>query len=302
MPKPQLTPTAFTRYYDDVSRTSIISDAETEKTLLYLYKVKHSQEARRLLVESLARYAVKIAKKFARGDYDLMMDLIAAGNEGIMVALDHYDLERTTRLITYATPWILLHVRTEAQKSPLVTIPAWHRRTSVKIKDAQRVIQAEKGRPATSHEIRRKVQIPTSRVERIMREDYSYISADAPPLNEKSHGLQLADCQHETGEDCAQRRELTALVKESLSVLSREERLVVCAYFGIGRRTTKKFSNIAEQLGVSRQRVQQIRHTALAKLKKKLLLLLGQDDKAEVENRNGTGGKFLLTSVFGLDD
>src|SRR5258708_7954830 len=122
---------SLARYYVEVGRTNPINDAEEERKLIQRWQKNKDQTAREILVKSNLRFVVKMARKRTRNP-EKLEDLIAAGNIGLLEAIDRYDLGRRPmpRLLTYAGSWInkemldndyatssVVHIPTHRQKA-----------------------------------------------------------------------------------------------------------------------------------------------------------------------------------------
>ncbi len=128
---PQVLNRSVTLYYDEIGRTTPVSDPDEERRLILRWQKHKDAKARDILLKGHLRFVVKLARKRTK-DHDRLQDLIAAGNLGLVKALDKYDLTRRppTRFLTYAGWWIqkemldndyatstLVHVPTHRQKA-----------------------------------------------------------------------------------------------------------------------------------------------------------------------------------------
>ena len=125
----------YNNYYKEVGRTRPL-DSGTERKLFILYRRRGNLKARDMLISNCLRFVVKLARRFTQ-DTNAVKELIAAGNEGVMLALSRYDLKRNTRFLSYATYWILLCMRNELHNRPLVRMPFWRQKAVRKIRQAQ---------------------------------------------------------------------------------------------------------------------------------------------------------------------
>ena len=120
-----------TLYFTDIAKTTPISDLSEERRLIQQWQRRKDVRARDTLVSAHLRFVVTLARKRSR-DPDRLSDLIAAGNLGLLKAVDKYDLGRrpAPRFLTYAGWWIqkeiadedyatssLVHVPTHRQKA-----------------------------------------------------------------------------------------------------------------------------------------------------------------------------------------
>jgi len=113
-------------YYADLAKTHPVSPDE-ERRLISRWKRHKDIRARNALIRSHLRFVVVMARRYNR-DPDRLPDLIAAGNLGLLKALDRFDLSRRTRFLTYAGMWIQAEIlKEEYDASTLVYVPT-HRK------------------------------------------------------------------------------------------------------------------------------------------------------------------------------
>ena len=253
------------RYFVEVSRAKMPANASEERALFERYHEHGDTEARRLLVEGGLRFVIKTARQYYRGDPEFLRNLIAAGNVGLMVAVDRYkpwvircprceknnyvaspkhqrcqacnralrhtDAQRyTTRFLTYAAWWITESIRTTLYDASLVHIPPY------KQKEHHRARQAGK------------------------EAGFTYVSYEETS--------DIAD-QTVDGEHYLVERHARRLLHNLLQSLKDRHAYVVIAYFGL-REDRKTLREIAEKLGVCPERVRQIKEDALTELRQRL--------------------------------
>ncbi len=121
-----LAPTdSLTRYYKEVEVTSMLS-AEEERKLIAKYKESNCPRSRDLIIKGALRYVIAEARKHPKSyqDRSTLEDLIAAGNIGLIRALNKFDINAGTRFLTYASWWVRHEMREESRRIGLVHIPA----------------------------------------------------------------------------------------------------------------------------------------------------------------------------------
>jgi len=116
---------ALTRYYREVEGTSMLS-AERERELICIYQEKQCPRARDLIIKGALRYVIAEARKHPRSfsERTILEDLIAAGNIGLIRALNKFDISAGTRFLTYASWWVRHEIREESRRLGLVHVPA----------------------------------------------------------------------------------------------------------------------------------------------------------------------------------
>jgi RNA polymerase sigma factor (sigma-70 family) len=135
-----------TLYFSDIAKTIPIRDAKVERKLIRRWQRHKDLSARDELVQSHLRFVVTLARKRSR-DPDRLPDLIAAGNMGLIKAVDKYDLRRkpATRFLTYAGWWIAKEIADEDYTtSSLVHVPIYrHKAQRRQAKLYQKALQSE---------------------------------------------------------------------------------------------------------------------------------------------------------------
>ena len=116
---------ALALYFKSVETTRMLSAPEV-RSLVVRYTETKDPTARDLILKGALRYVIAEARKNPRSyaDYTVMEDLIAAGNVGLLRALDKFDINAGTRFLTYASWWVRHEIREESRRLGLVRIPA----------------------------------------------------------------------------------------------------------------------------------------------------------------------------------
>ncbi len=188
-------------------------------------------EARARLVSGAVRYVAKVARdylKHARGERhgeDLLLALVSAGNLGLLVAVDRFDVSRGTRFLTYAAWWIREKILEELDAMGSVRIPAYY----------QKALRS-KWRDGTSKE----TEFPGAVIE------------DAAALEDKPDGVDLLDAPIS-----ADAQHYVRTVLSELRIPARE-RYAVCLLAGV-REEPKTLRQVATRIGVSPEAVRDIR-------------------------------------------
>jgi len=242
----------FSRYYNEVGRTEII-DAETEKVLFARYKEKNDIGARDKLIENCLRFVVKLASRYT-DDIDTLKDFISAGNVGLLLAIDRFDPERNTRFLSFATYWILLGIRNELHNAGLVSMPLWYQKLVRKINRLRAQVVAKTGEEPTDKQLCTHLQIRKAQLQNLRVDRFRYIPIDLTNLSVNGTENKVAHIlSRETLEDL-------------LPHLPAKECFVLRAYYGF-LHDPWSLRQIANFLGVSSERVRQIKVDALGQLK-----------------------------------
>lgn len=118
-------PDSLSRYYREVDATQMLS-ADVERTLILKYKETKDPTARDQIIKGALRYVIAEARKHPRSlmDRSVLEDLVAAGNIGLIRALNKFDTSMGTRFLTYASWWVRHEMREEGRRLGLVHVPA----------------------------------------------------------------------------------------------------------------------------------------------------------------------------------
>lgn len=251
-------------YYRDVSKEDIIS-AETERELFYRYKKHKDMEARDRIIGSALRFVVKLAKSYAR-DTNTTKDLISAGNVGLLVALERFDPKYNTRFLSYATSWVLLEMRNALYSAGVVSMPLWRQKAIGRMKQVHARSMAKTGEEADVEELSSEVDLSPSQIQRLQEcQEVCVIALESP---EELPETNTPNCG--SVDALAMRHETKTLLRQLVRELPTvKEQFVIRAYFGL---VTDALSlrQIACVLGVSSERVRQIKVDALRRLGKQL--------------------------------
>ena len=266
----------YDSYYRDVSQTRMPSSALDEHILFYRYHELRDQRARTALVEGNLRFVIKTARQYYRGNPEFLKTLIAAGNIGLVTAVDRYcqwvipcpacrvqnyvqrtahqtckgcgkrlrktDAQRyATRFLTYAHWWITEAIRTELYSASIVHVPPYKQK---------------------EHHRRRREG------EQVGPTYVPYDEADAGDMPAWQSNV-LQDTADDRTEDSIVNGHACALLHRLLSRLNARQAYVLIAYYGL-REEPKNLREIAATLGICSERVRQIKELGMQELRNRL--------------------------------
>ena len=231
--------------------------------------VREGEEAREHLIKANTRLVVSVAKKY-RGNGMPFLDLIQAGNVGLIKAIDKYDHRRGTKVGTYATWWIRQAItRALIEQGRTIRIPV-HMSDNIRrlYKVAQRLEQ-DLGRRPTPQEIAEEVDLEPSKVRWLLRVSRRPLSLDKPVDDdgETEFGSFIEDTSSPSPTQRAEQHLLRENLEEMLSKLSPREVRVLRLRFGLQDGETHTLKEVGKKLGVTRERIRQIERKALRKLR-----------------------------------
>ncbi|WP_374340232.1 RNA polymerase sigma factor RpoS [Methyloversatilis sp.] len=227
-------------------------------------------EARQIMIERNLRLVVNIAKHYLNRGMPLL-DLVEEGNLGLIHALEKFDPERGFRFSTYATWWIRQNIeRAIMNQSRTIRLPVHVVKELNQVLRAMRNLESRSGGDCCAEDIAQLLAKPVEDVRHILSLNEHTASLDAPLDIDPSLsiGESLADDDQEGPDVQIQNAEIGALVHGWISQLGEKQRTVIEYRYGINSCEIATLEELAERLGLTRERVRQIQLEALAQLRK----------------------------------
>ena len=263
---------ALDQYLQDIQKLPMITDPAEEKRLARLVQKGDEKSAERLVTANL-RFVISYVKKYQGHGLDLA-ELVAIGNEGLLKAVRKFDPDHGVKFISYAVWWVRQAVlKALAEQTRSVRIPLNQNSALIKMSRAETFLSQELGREPTDEEIAMALNDSVDNIRSARRMTSAELSLDAPlergdknagTLGERFAGPEGFDIEEKT--DARLTREFIDRIFERY--LTPRERKILYLYYGLEEGSEAlTLEKIGELLGVTRERIRQIRERAFEKLR-----------------------------------
>jgi RNA polymerase primary sigma factor len=264
--------TAFDQYLLDIKKLPMIDDPAEEKRLARRALDGDPVAAERLVTANL-RFVISYVKRYQGHGLDLG-ELVAIGNEGLLKAVRKFDPDHGVKFISYAVWWVRQGVlKALAEQTRTVRIPLNQNSALIKLGRVHGFLHQELGREPTDGELATALGDTVDNIRAARRISTQELSLDAPVerqdrgasnFGERVAGSEGSDIEERT--DCALRREFIEKLFERH--LTPRERKILSLYYGLEEGSEAlTLEKIGALLGVTRERIRQIRERAFEKLR-----------------------------------
>ena len=261
---------ALDKYLVEIGRVPMISvDEEIELAQTIRKGGKEGERAKEKLVKANLRFVVSVAKQYQHQGLGLT-DLIDEGNIGLVKAAEKFDETRGFKFISYAVWWIRQSIlQAIAEQSRIVRLPLNQVGALSKINSEISKFEQKNQRRPSVQELSSLTNIDEATPDQTIKADNHHMSIDAPFQEDDDNSM--ADVLA-SGEDSRADKQVDyeSMAKELNTVLSNvlkdREITIVKECFGIGCHE-KGLEEIGDQLGLTRERVRQIREKSIVKLR-----------------------------------
>jgi RNA polymerase primary sigma factor len=263
---------AFDQYLHDIQRLPLISDAAEERRLARRAQQGDEAAAERLVTANL-RFVISYVKKYQGHGLDLG-ELVAIGNEGLLKAVRKFDPDQGVKFISYAVWWVRQAVlKALAEQTRSVRIPLNQNSQLIRLARAETILSQVLKRDPTDHELGRLLDESAETVHAARQMSSTEISLDAPVDRSDREASTLGE--RFAGADAGEIEDVTdyKLMREFIErafkrYLTPRERKILYLYYGLEEGSeAMTLERIGALMGVTRERIRQIRERAFEKLR-----------------------------------
>lgn len=259
--------TALDQYLRDVSRHELITP-DMEK-ILGARAQKGDEEAVQELAKANLRFVISVAKKYQNRGVSLT-DLIQEGNVGLVTAARKFDPEQGVKFISYAVWWIRQAILASlANHGRAVRVPLNRASDLARIFREKERLKQELGRDPSPDELSQATDLTPELIESLQTLNVAEIRLDAPIGDSEDSQLVERFITEEASEPEleVENQLLTESVSEALDILDPRDAKVLRLYFGLEGAREHTLEEIGNKLGVTRERIRQLRDRALRRLR-----------------------------------
>uniref|UniRef100_UPI00402585F1 sigma-70 family RNA polymerase sigma factor n=1 Tax=Prevotella sp. TaxID=59823 RepID=UPI00402585F1 len=261
---------ALDKYLVEIGRAPMVSiEEEIELAQAIKKGGRAGERAKNKLVEANLRFVVSVAKQYQHQGLTLT-DLIDEGNIGLIKAAERFDETRGFKFISYAVWWIRQSIlQAIAEQSRIVRLPLNQVGSLNKVNHEINKFEQENLRRPSVEEIADRTGVDEEKISQSMAASGHHVSIDAPFGDDDDNAMvDVMSSGDDSRTDKQVDHESMAMeLKQVLGqVLKERERQIVCACFGIGE-PEKGLEEICDKMGLTRERVRQIREKSISKLR-----------------------------------
>ena len=257
------------KYFQEINKINLLLPDEE---ISLVKKIKQGdQGALEKLIKANLRFVVSVAKQYQNQSLSLN-DLINEGNIGLVKAAHKFDETRGFKFISYAVWWIRQSImQALSENSRIVKIPVSLSGTISKIKKVSSGLEQKYEREPTDEELAEVLEMTTKEINGALSSVSKQVSFDAPIGGDDDNSSLLDVIENEKAPkvdaNLSDIESLKVEIERTLNSLSFREQEVIKMTFGIGGKEQMTLQEIGEYLGLTRERVRQIKEKGIRKLR-----------------------------------
>lgn len=253
-------------YLDEISRVPLLTrDEELE---LARKAFRGDVKAQERLARHNVRFVVSVAKKFQNRGVPLV-DLIGEGNLGLMTAARKFDPDRGVKFISYAVWWIRQAVQAAiARHGRPVRVPLNRTADLSRLGRTTTLLKEKLSRMPTTEELARATGLTVEAVRSLSALNTEAVRLDQPTRDgENSERIERFAADQESTDSSAIANSQTSDIESALATLPPRDAKVLRLYFGLDDGNARTLEEIGRMMGVTRERIRQLRDRALTRLR-----------------------------------
>ena len=262
----------FDQYLADIKRLPLIGSVEEERALARLAQQGDAAAAERLVTANL-RFVISYVKKYQGHGLDLA-ELVAIGNEGLLKAVRKFDPDQGVKFISYAVWWVRQAVlKALAEQTRSIRVPLNQNSALLRMAKAEQILATKLKREPTDAELGAMINTDAETVRAQRQMTTSETSLDAPvdksDRDASTLGERFSVSDGRDIEEATDERLMRGFVKDAIQKhLTIRERQILVMYYGLDdKNEPMTLERIGDLLGVTRERIRQIRERAFEKLR-----------------------------------
>jgi RNA polymerase primary sigma factor len=254
-------------YLDEISKVPLLT--REEEMELARKAFRGNVAAQEKLARHNVRFVVSVAKKFQNRGVPLV-DLIGEGNLGLMTAARKFDPDRGVKFISYAVWWIRQAVQAAiARHGRPVRVPLNRTADLSRLGRTTTLLKDKLGRMPTTEELARATGLTVEAVRSLGALNTEAVRLDHPTRDgDSSERIERFTALDQEGTDApAIANSQTSDIEAALATLPPRDAKVLRLYFGLDDGNSRTLEEIGRMMGVTRERIRQLRDRALTRLR-----------------------------------